>query len=87
MIAFLPEPEAAEARIEENLCELDRATKKVRLAGGDDDGNNLFFAPNQRASGASNTDPDFADNLRATLEDGILRGRCWVHPCTHPSLP
>ena len=45
------------------------------------------MAPNTRASAASSTDPDYVETVRATLADGVLRGRCWVNPCKHPTLP
>ena len=77
----------AEATIAGNIAEFDAAARLVRQAGVDDDGNQCYIAPNPRASGASSTDKNYVDNLRATLEDGLLRGRCAIHPCTNPTLP
>jgi hypothetical protein len=91
MIASIARPEedleAARAMMAANLSELDRGARNVRRAGTDDDGINFFVAPTTGARAASSTDANYVETVRATLEDGISRGRCSVNPCTNPTLP
>ena len=78
---------AAAAMIAANVSQFEQASRAVRRAGVDDDGNPFYLAPNTQASTTSSTDPSYVENLRATLNDGVHRGRCSINPCFNAGLP
>ena len=72
---------AAETMIPAEFHQQDIAACSVRRAAVDNHGNQCCGAPNPQASAASSTDQNYAENVRATLDDGIFRGHCSVIPC------
>ena len=82
------ERQAADAMMAAGIAEFEEAALNTRRAGVDDDGNQLYVAPNVGASAASANEKNYEQSLRETLlGDGFLRGHCAINPCRNPDLP